>query len=49
MLLREARARQGLKDKQEVSLWKGAEWNGSQAEDSTRNLSVLNGVPWAVL
>lgn len=49
MLLREARARQSLKDKQEVSLRKGAEWKVSQAEDSTRSLSVLNGVPWAVL
>lgn len=44
MLLREARAGQSLKDKQEVSLLKGAEWKVSQAEDSTRSSSVLNKV-----
>lgn len=49
MLLREARAGQNLKDKQEVSLWKGAECKVSQAEDSPRSLSVLNEAQWAVL
>lgn len=46
MLLREARARQSLKDKQNASLLKGDEWKVFQAEDS---LSVLNKVHWAAL
>lgn len=49
MLLREAKVRQSLKDKQKVCLLKGAEWKVSQMKDFIITLSVLSKYQWAVL